>query len=35
MAGIAGARLLDLDAAHLSCIEQPDLFSAALLQFLA
>jgi 3-oxoadipate enol-lactonase len=31
---IAGSRLLSLDAAHLSNIEQPAAFTAALLDFL-
>jgi 3-oxoadipate enol-lactonase len=34
VAGIAGAQLVVLDAAHLSCIEQPDLFNAELSRFL-
>jgi 3-oxoadipate enol-lactonase len=33
-AGVAGARLVMLDAAHLSNIEQPQAFTAALLAFL-
>jgi 3-oxoadipate enol-lactonase len=34
-AGIAGARLVMLEAAHLSNIEKPDEFTAALGDFLA
>jgi 3-oxoadipate enol-lactonase len=33
-AGVSGARLVMLDAAHLSNIEQPQAFTAALLEFL-
>ena len=33
-AGIAGAQLATLDAAHISAVEAPDAFSAALLDFL-
>ena len=32
---IAGARLVDLDTAHLSNLEAPEAFSAAVLKFLA
>jgi 3-oxoadipate enol-lactonase len=32
---IAGARLVTLDAAHLSNVEQPEAFASAVLDFLA
>ena len=34
VAAIPGARLVVLDAAHMSCVEQPDLFNAELSRFL-